>query len=364
MQFYSPHVGGSEEVVRQLSIGLAKRGHQVTVATAYDSKRDADAQEGVLIKQFEIAGNAVKGVSGPDEKAYLDFVLRGDFDLMMNYAAQTWSTDLLLPHLDNIGFAKVLVPCGYSALHSPAYAGYFAALPSYLSQYDWLVYASANYRDKQFGDAHGLTHYSIIPNGADASEFGQSPLGFRERYGIETRYLLLSVANLIPSKGHDGLIRAVRSLGRDDVSLAIVGRPPANVPKWRQRYYLKLKLEQLRTRNTTFFEGLSRDWVVSAFQEADLFAFASRLECSPLVIYETMAAGVPFVSTNCGDVMDRSRFGIVVEHDRDLAPAIASLLDDEDRRLSLGRAAADYWRANLTWDHIVSAYERQYASLT
>lgn len=363
VQFYSPHVGGSEEVVRQLSNGLARRGHQVTVATSYDPNRSQDEIEGVEIKQFRISGNAVKGITGADVGSYVNFVLDGDFDVMMNYAAQTWSTDLLLPELGRIVCAKVLVPCGYSALYRPAYRDYFESLPGYLRDYDRLLYASANYRDKQFGDAHALTHYSIIPNGADAAEFSGTPLGFRERFDIQTPYLLLTVANLIPSKGHDVLLKAFRTLGRDDSTLAIIGKPLGNRTKWLQRYYLQLRFETARIRNARVFEDLEREWVVSAFQEADLFVFASKLECSPLVIYEAMAAGTPFVSTNCGDVMDRRQFGIVVQADRELAPEIGSLLDDDGRRRRLGAAAAQHWQANLTWDHIVEAYERLYESL-
>ena len=115
VQGYPPVIGGSEEVVRQLSERLAARGHEVTVATAAHPERMERRLNGVMIAEFELAGNAVTGVHG-DPRPYVELIRSGRFDVMMNYAAQIWSSDLVFSHLHELRCAKLFVPCGYSAL--------------------------------------------------------------------------------------------------------------------------------------------------------------------------------------------------------------------------------------------------------
>ena len=41
VEYYSPSVGGAQEVVRQVSEQLTRRGHTVTVATSFHPDRHA-----------------------------------------------------------------------------------------------------------------------------------------------------------------------------------------------------------------------------------------------------------------------------------------------------------------------------------
>src|SRR4030095_5092779 len=51
VQLYHPHVGGREEVVKQISERLVQRGHHVTVATGFDANRNSSPLNGVEIRQ-------------------------------------------------------------------------------------------------------------------------------------------------------------------------------------------------------------------------------------------------------------------------------------------------------------------------
>ena len=362
VQLYYPHLGGSEEVVQQLSERLAQRGYDVTVATGYDPTRDFDSWNGVRIRQFKVSGNLVSGIEGETE-AYQDFVLSGHFDVVMNYAAQVWSSDLLFPHLWRIRGPKVFVPCGYSALYDRRFQEYFAQLPAYLREYDALVYMSPNYRDKKFADQHVLTNGHIIPNGASEEEFVRQPLGFRQQFGINTKYMLLCVANFYPSKGHKLVIDAFQGLGRKDTTLVIVGRVPEGQPRWLQPYYLNCRFRAWASECIRILEDVPRPWVVSAFQEADLFVFGSEIECSPLVILEALAGRTPFVSTDCGDVGDHAEFGEVVGTSEAMARSISALLSDDERRSKLAQDAHAHWRRYHTWETITDQYEQLYREL-
>lgn len=362
VHLYAPATGGSEEVVRQLSERLALSGHEVTVATAHDPRRSPGPLNGVNVRGFRIAGNAVNGITGEAE-AYQRFVLEGGFDLVMNYAAQSWATDLVLPLLDRLAARKVMVPCGYSGLHDPAYAGYFTDLPASLAKYDALVYMSANTQDAVFGRDHGLKGKALlIPNGA-GEEFDRPHPGFRERHGIGSRYLLVCVANHTGIKGHGAVLDAFRRMRRRDATLAIIGNPVApRLRPWRGCWW-KCRARAALTRGVAFFRDLPRDEVVSALEAADLFLFASPVECAPLVMYEAFASRTPLVTTRVGNVSDHAEVLRLVDGPESMAAEANRLLDDDGARRELAGRAHALWKASHTWGGIAGRYGELYRSL-
>lgn len=354
VQLYHPRLGGSEEVVRQLSERLVMRGHEVTVATAFLPDRPFTEWNGVKIKSFHIAGHAVSGIQG-EAQAYIDFLRHNDCDVMMNYAAQIWSSDLAFALLDTLPFKKVFVPCGYSALYHPAFTRYFAELPGYLRKYDKLVHLSPNYRDIQFSRANGLQNYVIIPNAAAEEEFLTPAIGFRERYGIRTRHMILCVANHYQAKGHDRVIQWFKALNRSDVTLVIIGQ------KVDGECYAQCLAGAQGRADIRLLTDVPRAWVVSAYKEADLFLFGSAIECFPLVILETMAARTPFVATEAGNIGELPG-GVVCPPER-AVEHVQRLLDDDAQRKDLGEIGHREWLARYTWEKVVDQYEALYQSL-
>ncbi|MEK7498577.1 MAG: glycosyltransferase family 4 protein, partial [Patescibacteria group bacterium] len=229
VEFYEPRKGGAEEVVRQLAERLVKRGHIVTVATSVVSERVEKTIHGVSIEEFQLSGNSAKGIRGTDEekKRYQDFLISGGFDVIVNYAAQIWCTDLTFSILKKVKAKKVFIPCGYSRLRSPAYKVYFDTLPEYLKQYDKLVYMSSNYQDYIFGEQYGVVDKAVvIPNGA-GEEFLVEPLGFKKKYGITTPKMIISISNHYFAKGHLFVIDAFRKMHRKDTTLVVIGERPS-----------------------------------------------------------------------------------------------------------------------------------------
>lgn len=360
VQLYEPHKGGSEEVVRQVSERLAARGHEVTVATGFHPSRTFSELNGVRIEQFRVTGNDVRGIIGEADR-YTEFLSDQQFDVMMNYAAQIWSTDLALPLIGRLRFPAVFVPCGYSSLYDPAFARYFSELPKYLSKYDRLVYMSRNYRDYAFGEKHGfIDRAEIIPNAAAAEEFDAPSPPFKSHFGIESRLLILSVSNHYHLKGHAQTIRAFKAARLEDADLVIIGEGTRNP---RGSCLPQCRTKALLDRRIRILSGLSRAEVVSAYKDADAFLFTSEVECAPLVIYESMAAGIPFVSTDVGNVRDHESHGVVVDDRSQLGDELGRLLEDEARRKDLGSSGKAAWKKAHTWDIVTDLYERLYRRL-
>lgn len=115
----------------------------------------------------------------------------------------------------------------------------------------------------------------------------------------------------------------------------------------------------------------SRQELVQAYMAADLFVFASNIEYSPLVLFESVAAGTPFLSVPVGNAEEIARWtggGIICPAHKDergytraepevLAREIAKAIEDPATLVSLGRSGHAAWKKRYTWDAIASQYE-------
>ena len=380
VEFYDPSVGGAQEVVRQISTRLAARGHDVTVATSFDSRRRSSSIDGVTIRQFDISGNAVRGIRG-DVEAYRDLVRSDEFDVVMTYAAQQWTTDAMLPMLDEIRAATVLAPCGFSGLSKPAYRGYFEDLPAALRSFDALVTHSAIYQDAEFIRRYGFD-VEVIPNGADEREFGGEvdPGAFRRSLGIPTHApLVVLVGSHTGRKGHRAAIQAfLRASSMGGGHLVIIGNSPIRFSCEPLCGVHAALARAVRTDRRVHLVDPPRAAVVSALVDADLMLVCSQIECSPVVLFEAAAAGLPFVTVDVGNAREiidwtgggvlaastRTKRGIVRADSAALARTIDELWGDPAARERLGASGHQAWRARFSWSRIADEYERLYARLT
>ena len=105
---------------------------------------------------------------------------------------------------------------------------------------------------------------------------------------------------------------------------------------------------------------LERQDLIQAYLAADLFVFASRIEYSPLVLFEAAAAGTPFLTGPVGNADEIVRWtggGILCEASKDdrgytrvdpakLADAMARCMNDRERLSRFGAAAREYKKNN------------------
>lgn len=146
-----------------------------------------------------------------------------------------------------------------------------------------------------------------------------------------TRFLHISCMDEA-HKNIKGILRAVKeiSLKRHDISLNIVG--------------ISLDYDDVRRYAETLDipEGivcwageLSPREVAQAFDEADAFVLNSNYENAPVVISESLAKGVPVVSTNVGGIpeMVNEQSGILIQpgNDEQLTRAFESMLDNHQK---------------------------------
>jgi len=378
VEFYNPSVGGAQEVIKQISEGLVRRGHSVTVATTRLPNRKQDVINGVRIEEFGLSGNAVNGYHG-NPNYYQQFLLESHFDIMMNYAAQQWATDLVFPVLAQLQYLKILIPCGFSGLYFPKYSNYFEEMPGVLAQYDHLIFHANSYRDIDFARQYKIDHFTMIPNGASQREFEQFDPTFRQRYGIaENEPLLLNVSTHTRAKGHRLTISAFQKARIGRSTLIIVGNVHSGkgcLPDCRRR----ARLVNISTlgKKRVFLLDIPRNEVVNAYHAANLFIYGSNVEYSPLVLFEALASKTPFITTACGnaeEIVEWSKGGIVlpkihlkygmIDADpRAMANAIEGLISNPVHRQNLAENGHIAWQQSFTWERIIEKYEKLYQNL-
>nr|WP_315838741.1 glycosyltransferase family 4 protein [Bradyrhizobium prioritasuperba] len=395
---YWPSRGGVQEVIRQIAERMATAGHEIAVAVRRQADRTSQVLNGVRIHEFDVSGNLVTGIRGEVEQ-YRNFIKSFDGDAILIKAAQQWTFDALWPVLDDIKVRKVFVPCGFSGLFEPAYTGYFQQMPAILRKFDHLIFYAEQYRDIDFARAHGIDTFSIIPNGASEIDFDRVTAGrLRAKFGIpDTDFLFLTVGSPIAAKGHkeveDAFLRM--DLGGRAATLILNGTSPSRrlsdllrpqtlargVAMLRRDGWLGVRARLFPERVTVAAAAndtkrilrldLPRSDVLDAFMEADLFVFASKVEYSPLVLFEAAAAGTPFLTVPAGNAAEIVRWtggGILCPADVDargyvrvspdlLAAEMEKAVRSPDLLQRLGAAGHKAWRERFTWQVIAKSYE-------
>ncbi len=389
VESYYPSVSGAPEVVRHLSERMVNMGHEVTVATRKLPGRKSLKHNGVKIVEFDIRPTSEQGMStvtglAGDTKKYQEYLKKSKFDVIMTYAAQQWTTDLMLPILDEINAKKVMVPCGYSALYDPLYKQYFKELPSYLHKFDATVYLAEDYRDINFARKHKLSNIHLIPNGADEYEFSNLPTKsekkeLRKKFGVKG-LAIMTIANYTGEKGHEELLYVFKRLPIKSVTLISAGAPTPGVGSYDMFKERSNRINTSRKfpgKKVIMLDGTKRNEVRDLLKCADIFVFLSNIEASPLVLFESAAAGVPFIATSAGNSSEIARWtkaGVIVKtHDKangrvsadrkDAIWQITKLAYNKPLRLRMGKRGHQIWKQKFTWDKLTKDYLKLYKNL-
>lgn len=381
VELYHPSQGGMQEVVKQISERLVRLGHEVTVATTKIPGRKNIVINGVKIKEFEIKGNLIRGLTGETEK-YREFLINSNFDIIVNFAAQQWASDLVFEILGKIKGKKIFVPTGFSGLFLPEYRDYFIKMKSWMKNYDMNVFLSHDYRDIKFARENGIKNIKIIPNGASKEEFFvDNNLDIREILNIpRDNFLILLVGSHTGLKGHKEAIEIFEKAKIAKATFLIIGN---SFGGGCSRYcHLKEKLFNLSPKR--FFDkkkllvkSLSREETVAAYKQADLFLFPSNVECSPLVLFECMASKTPYLTTDVGnakEIVSLSKSGVLLPtiidnrgYSRVIINEAARILEEiynnPTQRKLMAEKGFKAWLKKFTWKKITKSYEDLYLNL-
>ncbi|MDT5157917.1 MAG: hypothetical protein QOH51_2274 [Acidobacteriota bacterium] len=169
-------------------------------------------------------------------------------------------------------------------------------------------------------------------------------------------------------KGQEDFVRAARVVAErfgDGVEFLIGGEDASRGGEYRARIERLVAQSGLGER-VKLLGRLDGDEVMRFLTSLDLLVSASRSEAFGMALVEALACGVPVVATateGASEIVEEGVTGSLVPLGdvRALAAAVASLLEDEERRRSLGARAREVARERFDLNRMVEATERVYA---
>ncbi|NQX46792.1 glycosyltransferase family 4 protein [Paenibacillus tritici] len=210
---------------------------------------------------------------------------------------------------------------------------------------------------------------SVVPLGADLSRFipvsSQEKTRLRTLYGLPPGFTVLFVGRVIPRKGVNVLIRAMRRLKQHmPARLLIAGR--GQPPYLRQLKSLARRLGV----QVIFLGNIPHEEIHSLYQAADCFICPSqRHEAFGLVNVEAMASGLPVIASSNGgirEIIDSGRNGYLVKQYRDPAPFARLMLQigrNPALAASIGLQGRNDALQMYEWQHTVELLENIYLKL-
>lgn len=213
--------------------------------------------------------------------------------------------------------------------------------------------------------AYGVTRpIRTIPTGLHLEKFaGGDGAAFRARHGIAAdRPVMLLVGRVAHEKNIGFLLEVLAAVRRDvpNVLFVIAGEGPALAGLRRDIAAADL------TSHVLLVGYLDRRGpLLDCYRAADVFVFASRTETQGLVLLESLALGVPVVSTavlGTKEVLHEADGAIVVEEDvTAFAAAVTRVLREPELRAGLQRAGRDFvaqrWSSTEMAGRLLGLYE-------
>lgn len=350
-----PSIGGAEAVALKISKHLAQK-HDVTVITRRIKNRD-HSKCPVPIKEYSTGNFGSFLTQLSSMKPDVVFIYSDVFDFFRQLVMQSRTK-----------YRLIVALCGANWIYG--HHNFANILYRNIENIDTIIVHSEHDRDyKLCTNGNFLRKTVIIPNGVDLSEFDSNTLTRSDLHpDLSGRIWLLNVSNFFPGKGQENMIPILNSLPQKEKLAYIQVCSDIEFPIGQQleNNWKKLCVTKL-DKNIEFrlIKNPPREKVIGYFKESNVFCFTSQKEVAPLVLLEAMAAQLPWISADVGNVkglkggkcigavkdsrynshFDERVFKLYANHIPELwsAPCIA-----EDGRRQIESA--------MTWDKILPQY--------
>ena len=202
----------------------------------------------------------------------------------------------------------------------------------------------------------------VIPNAVNEADLIVSDEGgFRNKYGLANRKIILFFGRLNLIKGPDLLLDAFFQIkdAFPDHDLVFAGPDDGMLPQLKATFTKNGADE--RVHFLGYLGGADKS---NAFHAAKILAIPSRQEAMSIVVLEAGICGTPALFTDqCGlDTMAEAGCGWVVPATVEgLKKGLEFALSDDTR--SVGNRARDYVITHFSWDAVIEKYRLLYENL-
>lgn len=371
--YFFPHFGGTEKYVKDLSVELASRGHEVTVISNNVPKEaGAPSQErmdGITVKRLKAMNFVYLPVSFEFNLKMLD-----GFDLVHTHCPSFGFTRavrdrLKVPHVvtyhcDTTMSEKFLgIKMPKAVIRAVEFlTNQYAKMV--LPKVDAIITTTESYASTSPVMKHFPHH--AIPIGIHYEIFDKS----RASQGIteekRDRKKVLFLGRLAANKGIDYLVHAIPIVLKEvpDAKFVICG-------EGEEKPHVEAYIDEVGVRDHIEFRGkVNLDEMVELYSTSAMFVFPSinRLEAFGIVQLESMACYTPVIASNIpgvNNVMDEGQNGLLVEP-RDpaaLAAAIVKILKDPELAKKMGAHGRQLVEQKYNWKAIGDRIEAVYRAV-
>lgn len=369
-QFY-PHIGGVEELVRQLAHEQLRRGDRpLIVSGRWPKTLPAEEKfEGLSIRRYALHFPKLRLLQ------MLSFLLYGA-GTVSKICCDLRTRKIDLIHIQCVGpnayyalLAKrrlkiplVVTMQGELTMDATGFYGHPGSsgerlLPMVLKEADAITACSQytlNETESFFGSNFGKKGH-VVYNGVQAEEF------LNATSYVHTRPYILGIGRFVPQKGFDVLLRAFAMTVRGgnethDLLLAGDGCERDNLER--------LSGELGISSRVCFLGNVSHADAVRLFVGCSFFVLPSRIEPFGIVNLEAMAAGKAVIASHVGGVPEavvngQTGFLVPPEDAGALSATMTRLMTDAKLRERLGEAGRIRVR-DFSWPDIAEQYASVY----
>jgi glycosyltransferase involved in cell wall biosynthesis len=277
------------------------------------------------------------------------------------FGGALWSRRRKIPHLWHV----------HEIIERPKYAA--VLFPWMLrTSADWVVCNSRATMDWLLGAQPTLqSRTSVISNGIPLprAPSSQETELLRQKYLNGMRLAVGLVGRINRMKGHALLLSAVENLvsrGCSDFSVVFVGSPPPG-----QEYFqheLTARIERSPVRDRVILQKYTED-LSSVYAALDVICIPStEPESFGLVAVEAMSMGRPVIASRFGGLTELVSNGVTgylftPRSAEALADSLEVILESDEIRLNMGKAAAPIFKSKFTVDRMILSFIAQYRAL-
>lgn len=362
---YWPLLDGVQMVTQYHAESLAQKGHEVSVITScIEGRSDSESHNGVEIIRIPVYNKGYWHFG--DRNQYESRIIEAGIkqDVILAVCLQSYAADWMLAIMDKVKARKVLYLHGMPdfKLHREDFVSFYnVAKTLFRNMRWWLFYKSHWYSIKKF-DA--VIH--LFKNDNSYSYFERN--GYHSNYPIEnsceniffkndskTKPYFLYVGNYCQRKNQISALECFYKTELHDFGFVFIGGQDNSYYKDMIKANMKYE-SQYGKRDVKILYGLDRSAIIQYTKEAYATVMSSTYEYYPIVIVESMAAGVPFISTNVG-IVRLLPGGVIVTNQTDMIYWMELLAKDKKMRDVMGSLGRAYANKNLTMQKKTSELE-------
>jgi N-acetyllactosaminide 3-alpha-galactosyltransferase len=368
--YFFPHFGGTEKYVKDLSVEMISRGHEVTVITNNVPKEagapSREIMEGIKVIRLD----AMNFVYLPVSTKFSLKMLK-DFDIVHTHCPPFGFTRavrnrLNIPHVATY-HCDTTMSEKFLGMKMPKFVikAVEAATNAYarliLPKVDAIINTTESYASTS-PVMRNIAH-NAIPIGIHYEMFDAS----RQKQGIteasRDMKKVLFLGRFAANKGIDYLVKAIPVVLKavPDAKFVLCG-------DGEEKPHIEAFIDQVGVRANIEFRGkVNLDEMVNLYSTSAMYVFPSinRLEAFGIVQLEAMSCSTPVIASNIpgvNNVMEVGKSGLLVEP-RDvegLAAAIIKLLNDPATAKNMGMRGRQLVETKYNWKTIGDQIENLY----